>query len=222
MRNQLDRIANIAVIAIAMFLLPLVVMRYLGSDRSWRNTSTPVKTSGLDSASVPNWTTFLVGGHARGPDTASVTILEFGDYECPFCARFAREVDRIMAAYPGQVRLVYRHWPLEMHRFAYPSARAAECAAEQARFWEMHNILYSMQDSLGLVTFRELALRAGADGEEFDACAARGGPVPSIEAGIRDAKAAGGTGTPTVIVNGIWFPRGVDSAYVASLLARPR
>jgi protein-disulfide isomerase len=173
-----------------------------------------------DSVLVEEWEKYLEGGHSRGPATADVTILEFGDYECPFCARFAGVADGILAAFPGRVRFVYRHWPLPNHRFAYPAARAAECAAAQGKFWEVHDMLYAKRDSLGLITFADFAKRAGvADLERFGSCYRSSAPVPSIEAGIRDAQAAGGRGTPTLIVNGVLKRRGLDSIYIESVLA---
>jgi protein-disulfide isomerase len=128
---------------------------------------------------------------------------------------------RILASFPSQVRFVYRHWPLENHRFAYPAARAAECAAEQGRLWDMHRLLYAKRDSLGLLSFADFARRAALPSlDQFEACNRRSEPIPAIEGGIRDAKAAGGTGTPTTIVNGVLKRHGVDSAYIARLVAQ--
>ncbi len=214
MAFDFGRAANISTVVVAICLLTVTL--------SPLRPASPARVPAVaDSSLVPGWEKYLVGGHSRGPATAPITILEFGDYECPFCAQFARKVDNILAAYPTQVRLVYRHWPLKMHRFAYPAARAAECAAAQDRFWEIHNLLYSKADSLGLLQFSEFATRAGvADLARFEACTSNKMQLQVVEDAIRDAHAAGGTGTPTVIVNGVLKRRGVDSAYVASLITK--
>lgn len=224
MDRTLARLSNLAIVGMAIMvaiLLSLILRRELVGGGGTTTVETTRPPARPDSVLVENWTRFLAGGHQRGPATAPVTILEFGDYECPFCARFARAMVEIEAAYPGQVRFVYRHWPLSMHRFAYPAARAAECAGAQGRFWEMHELLYAKRDSLGLVTFDELATRAGVtDAKRFHACAASGKAVPNIDAGMHDARQAGGTGTPTLIVNGVLKLGRVDTAYVGSLLRK--
>jgi protein-disulfide isomerase len=208
MGDRTDRLATAATIVIAACAVAVTARTYLPLG----NHAVTISTKPVG---VPNWTKYLADGHVRGPDSARVTILEFGDYECPFCAAAAPRIARFMAAHPGQVRLVYRQWPLAMHRLAYPAARAAECAGQQGAFWAMHDLLIQKQDSLGLIPFAELALRAQIpDLREFGRCNARGEPVPSIEHSIADARALGGTGTPTLVVNGQRLPRGLDSSYL--------
>jgi protein-disulfide isomerase len=218
MAFDLNRAANVATVVVACCAVAAAVSHLRGAERGAGGTR---PSDGPDTAYVADWENYLIGGHARGPENAALTILEFGDYECPFCTRFAATSQRILAAYPEQVRLVYRHWPLPNHRFAYPAARAAECAGEQDRFWEYHDLLYENADSLGLVPFTDLAVRAGVpDVSKYEQCTRRSTPVPAIEAGIRDAAAAGGSGTPTIIVNGVRYRRGIDSALVAALLEK--
>jgi protein-disulfide isomerase len=172
-----------------------------------------------DSVPVPNWEKYLKGGHSRGAADAPVTILEFGDYECPFCARYAPTVDSILDAFPLRVRFVYRHWPLNGHRNAYPAARAAECAADQGKFWEVHSLLYAKTDSLGLLPFSEFGRRAGvADMAEYIRCIDSQQPVAVIDQGEADARAIGATGTPTVLINGIRLRGGAAVSYVERLL----
>jgi protein-disulfide isomerase len=215
MAFDLNRAANVATIVVAVCATLATASLLTGAGAN-RERARPAARP--DSVKVPNWEKYLVGGHSRGPANALVTILEFGDYECPFCARYAAKVDSILAAYPAEVRFVYRHWPLPNHRFAYPAARAAECAHHQERFWQVHDLLYAKRDSLGIISFSEFGRRAGVpDARAFDACLADSKPVPVIEQGIRDAQASGGTGTPTLIVNGLMIRR-ADSAYIARLL----
>ena len=218
MALDLGKAANVATVVVACCAVAATASHFGGLRR---DASAARPGADPDSSYVADWEKYLEGGHARGPDSAVVTILEFGDYECPFCVRFASTSDRILAAFPHEVRLVYRHWPLPHHRFAYPAARAAECAGDQGRFWELHDLLYAKGDSLGLVPFSDFARSAGVpDLKQFEECRRQTSPVPAIEAGIRDAKLAGGTGTPTVIVNGVLRRRGIDSAYVAALLSK--
>jgi protein-disulfide isomerase len=219
MALDLNRSANVATLVVAGCAV-LATVALLDGRRTNGGRAIARPVAEAESLVVAEWEKYLDGGHSRGSPNAAITILEFGDYECPFCARFASMSEKILAAFPTQVRLVYRHWPLRNHRFAYPAARAAECAAEQGKFWELHDLLYIKHDSLGLISFLDLAKRAGvASGDRFQSCVESTDPVAAIEAGIRDAHAAGGTGTPTLIVNGLLKRRGVDSAYVAGLLA---
>jgi protein-disulfide isomerase len=167
---------------------------------------------------ISNWPRLLDGGHRIGPASAPVTIVVFTDFECPFCRAFVSgTMPAIVKSYPGQVSFAIRHFPLPTHRFAYPAARAAECAANQRSFDAFHETLFLTQDSLGLIPFRELARRVGVpDLDAFERCNAIGGTVPIIEADINLAREIKVNGTPTVIVNG-WLVQ-PDSASVDSLV----
>src|SRR5436309_1366230 len=86
-------------------------------------------------------------GRLRGPQNARITLVEFGDYQCPRCGYFAPIVDEMLHRYPKDVRLEFHHFPLiQIHRWAMPAALAAEAAADQGKFWEMHDMLYANQD----------------------------------------------------------------------------
>jgi protein-disulfide isomerase len=171
---------------------------------------------------VADWELISSVGESRGATAPVVTIVEFADFECPYCKRFAEGVlDEALAKYPDKVKHVFRHWPLPSHRFAYPSARAVLCAREQGRFWEMHHELYGLQDSLGLVSFPDIAGRAGVpDLEQFGICSRTPGSIPEVEADVQLVQNIGGTGTPTIIINGWRFkgipPIGVIDSIVAA------
>src|SRR5690242_2514449 len=108
-----NRAANIATVLIAACIVLVTIRQWAPqSGRVTRLQAVP------DSVIVKDWQLYMAGGHARGPENAKVTILEFGDYECPFCAKFGLEMEKVLRAYPTQVRFVYRHWPLSYHRFA--------------------------------------------------------------------------------------------------------
>jgi protein-disulfide isomerase len=153
---------------------------------------------------VDDWRDQLTRGRRIGPASAAVTVLEYGDFECPACAAFFKEFERVRAAHPNDLSLVFRHFPLKYHSQAYPSARAAECAAEQGQFEHMYQMLYSSRDSLGLLSFHELAKRAAvANLASFDSCFASDRPVPRIEADLKAGAATNIPGTPAIIVDGV-------------------
>ncbi len=161
---------------------------------------------------VSNWKSYAVG-HWFGSTDAPVTIIEFADFECPVCRTCAMgPLQAIRDKYPTQVAVVFRHWPLSYHRFAYASARAAECAGLQGRFEQFHDLAYLKQDSLGLKSFIDYARDAGVpDLPAFNSCNTATSPIPGIEADKVAAKAVGGSGTPTILINGLRLPGAPDT-----------
>lgn len=169
--------------------------------------------AGREPQPVEGWEEISGRGHAEGPSDARITIVEFGDFECPACAMFeTRVLAGIRANYGSEVRIIFRHWPLGYHRFAYPAARASECAGEQGRFGEFRHQLYSGQDSLGLKSWIEVATASGVpDTAAFSACNRRPGKVSAIEEDLRVAERVGATGTPAVILQGALIQDALDS-----------
>ena len=94
---------------------------------------------------VPDVTAPAEDDHVRGPSNALITLIEYGDYQCPPCTDSARAVERLLAEYPRELRFVYRHFPTRRHRNAMPAAKAAEAAERQGKFWEMHAALLANQ-----------------------------------------------------------------------------
>lgn len=140
---------------------------------------------------------------ALGPEDAKVTIVEFGDFECPYCGRSYPIVRWIKERYGDRVRLVYRHFPIAtIHPNAAYAAEASECAREQGKFWEYHDALYEHQDALGkndLVTYAALVR---LDVTKFQECVASGRMQPRVRADVQAALQAGVSGTPTFFING--------------------
>jgi predicted DsbA family dithiol-disulfide isomerase len=167
-----------------------------------------------------HWPALLEGGHRTGPADASVVIVEFADFECPFCRGYAVEtLPTIKAEYPDHVAVIYRHYPLEYHRFAFPSALAADCAGRQGQFSAMHDLLYEKQDSIGLLAWDEVARRSGvSDVAAWEACRADPAVREAVEADRELAKQIGATGTPTVVVNGIRYPDPPDAAALRRII----
>jgi protein-disulfide isomerase len=145
------------------------------------------------------------GASARGPARASITVVEFADYQCPFCARAEGNLHALEQAHPGDVRVVFKNLPLPFHDHARIMARAALAAGEQGRFWEMHDRLFALTGQAGQVdrtVLEGVARDLGLDVTRFD----RDLDDPSVEARIAadeaDAKTLGVKGTPTFFVDG--------------------
>lgn len=141
-------------------------------------------------------------GPSLGPVDARVTIVEFSDFECPYCSRMAEPVRELLDEYPGQVRLVYRHFPLEMHPQAFAAAEASACAEEQGRFWEYHDLIFANQQDLSAERFSEIASSAGVDADEFTTCMEEGRYRDRVGADRAAGFQAGVQGTPSFFVNG--------------------
>ncbi len=139
--------------------------------------------------------------HLRGPDEAPVTIVEYGDFECPYCGR-AEPVMRELLADFGDVRYVWRHLPLsDVHPSADVAAEAAEAAASQDAFWEMHDLLLDHQGDLRFRDLRSYAKQLDLDLERFDEDIRRHAHAPRIEEDVDSADSSGVTGTPTFFIN---------------------
>jgi protein-disulfide isomerase len=138
---------------------------------------------------------------SRGPANAPVTIIEFSDYECPFCKRAEPTVEQVVATYPDKVRLVYRNYPLPFHKSARPAAEAAMCAKAQGKFWEYHEKVFAAP-SLDEASLKQIAGDIGLDQAQFDACFANKEGSKAIEQDIADATAVGVRGTPAFFING--------------------
>ena len=152
---------------------------------------------------IPDWQQQIALGRRIGPATAPVTILYYGDFECPACGAFTRRVEEFRKLHPDEVSIVFRHFPLSYHRNAYASARAAECGANQGKFEPIYKALYSTQDSLGRISYRELARRAAVpDLVRFDACISDTTSVARIERDLKAARDTNIPGTPGVIIDG--------------------
>ncbi len=141
-------------------------------------------------------------GPSRGSPAAKVTIVEFSDYECPFCVKAEGTVKEILAAYPEKIRLVYRDFPLPMHPKAPKAAEAAQCAGDQGKFWDMHDRLFAANGKLEPSDLKAYAREIGLDGGKFDSCLDAGGKAKVVETNRKAGEQAGVTGTPAFFING--------------------
>lgn len=142
-------------------------------------------------------------GPSRGPESAPVTIVEFSDYQCPFCKRAEATLRDVLKRYPEQVRLVYRHFPIDGHKDARPAAEAAACAGEQGKFWEFHDQVFQSSPALDAGKLRQLGEQVKLDTNAFDACITEGRHRAKVQADADAGREAGVSGTPAFFVNGI-------------------
>src|SRR5205807_9568988 len=135
-------------------------------------------------------------GPARGPEQAPVTIVEFSDFQCPYCGREVPVVERVMKEYDGKVKLVFRHFPLDFHPFAAKAAEAGACAAEQGadKFWKLHDKMFGNQQKLAVTDLKGYAKEIGLDAPKFDKCLDSGEMKPLVEADEKAGQEAGVSG----------------------------
>jgi len=140
---------------------------------------------------------------ARGPAEAKVLIVEFSDYQCPFCSQAEPLLDQVMAAYPNDVKRVYKQFPLtSIHPNALPASKAAVAAGKQGKFWEMHAKLFGNQRELSPDNYKKWAEELKLDVARFEKDMASPEVQQQIDKEMQEAKAADVTGTPTIFVNG--------------------
>ncbi|HZW90343.1 MAG TPA: thioredoxin domain-containing protein, partial [Myxococcaceae bacterium] len=144
-------------------------------------------------------------GPTRGPKDAKVTIVEFSDFECPYCGAAHDTVEQVMNTYAGKVRLVYRQFPLNFHQHAEKAAEASLCAADQGKFWEYHDVLFKNQKQLEPTELKAHASEVGLDAQKFGQCLDSGDKKKAVDADQAAGLAAGVGGTPAFFVNGIFL-----------------
>lgn len=161
-------------------------------------TAQPTAAPSLDPAPVDSSV-----DHIRGDVNAPVTIIEYSDLECPFCSRFHDTMKQILAQYDGEVRWVYRHFPLtSIHPNAQPAALAAECAGEQNKFWEFVDAAFAGQQTggVGQAALQTLAQNLGLNMSQYNECVTSQKYAAKVTADAQDATATGGQGTPHSII----------------------
>lgn len=183
---------------------------YKSSDTDSGNGAIDVKQGAPNAPNAPAAPSAVKGDltdddAVKGNPNAPVTMVEFSDYQCPFCGRYyAQTRPQIMKEYvdTGKVKLVFRDFPLSFHPNAQKASEAAECAGEQGKYWEMHDKLYDNQKDLGIVNYKKWARELGLDGTKFDTCLDTGAMVNEIKKDMADGQAAGVKGTPGFFING--------------------
>jgi len=152
---------------------------------------------------LPHWQDYLDKGVRIGSEHAKVQLVEFADFECPFCGDFHSRLAELRRRYAGEVSLTYVHFPIPGHRFAIPAARVAECAGKQGRFEAIYDQLFEGQDQFGLKSWDDYATAAEVpEIAVFDACIKMTDPIPRVELGKALGAKLDVRGTPTIIING--------------------
>jgi protein-disulfide isomerase len=146
---------------------------------------------------------FTAGAPVRGVADAPVTIVEFSDFECPFCKQTRPTLKQLLERYPGKVRLVYRDFPLDsIHPQARRAAEAARCAHDQGKFWEYHDVLFTQSPQLAIEDLRRYAGQVGLDVAKFESCLAAGVHKAAVQRDLDEGNRLGITGTPAFFING--------------------
>lgn len=167
-----------------------------------REISRGKQTQQIDVVSVKDWRHFASSGPRVGNPNAPVTVVEFYDFQCPYCRTMEPRIREVFARHPQDIAIVYQNFPLDIHQFATPAAHAADCADKQGSFKPFHDTLFAHTDSLAATPWTEFATRAGVRNlKEFQRCMADNTIQSKIDHDIDDAKEIGVTGTPTFLIN---------------------
>jgi protein-disulfide isomerase len=158
------------------------------------------------------------GAPLKGPADARITLIEFSDFECPYCSRAVHQVDALLKAYPTEIRLIYKQFPLSMHPHARMAATAALAANEQGKFWEMHDRLFANYRQLSRERILALAKDAGLDMDRFTADWTSGKFDAAVSADYKDGETAGVFGTPAFFINGKLYNGPMELAAVKPLI----
>jgi protein-disulfide isomerase len=141
--------------------------------------------------------------HIQGPPDASVTLVEYGDFQCPHCGRAYPIIKSVLSHFKNDLRFVYRHFPLiDIHPLAEPAAETAEFAGTHGLFWDMHNLLFENQDQLSVELLAELTDELGLDTRELASALQQGLFVNRVKRDIESGLESGVQGTPTLFING--------------------
>lgn len=216
-RPMLDKIVT-WVLALAAAAIAVVLVR-----REFFPSQTP--TNYEETVVLQDWERLSSSGTWIGDSAAPVRIVEFTDFECPFCRGFHDDVKAARERYADSVSFLIIHLPLSMHRFAPAAARAAECAKLDGNFEEYVGALFAAQDSIGLLSWSEIGQRQGLRvSPQFASCAAERAAHPLVTRGQWVADSLGISSTPAVAVNGVMTnrpPTGARLVAVIDSLLRP-
>lgn len=174
----------------------------LGAGQPFGNlTTTTINTAGQPRKVQVS----LDNAPTKGSDNAPVTMLEFSDFQCPYCGSFVTgTLPQIEEKYinTGKVKLAFRNFPLSFHKYAEKAAEAASCANSQGKFWEYHDKLYANQNALDIASLKQYAIDLGLDVKKFNDCLDFNQTASIIQKDVSDGQAYGVGGTPDFFING--------------------
>ena len=157
-------------------------------------------------------------GPAKGPASAPVTIVEFSDFQCPFCSRLTPTIAQVEQKYGDKVRLVFRQYPLPFHQNAQKAAEASLCAADQGKFWEMHDAMFANQSALAVTDLKASAAKLGLNADKFNKCLDSGEKAAVIAADQKAGQEVGVNGTPAMFINGRFISGAVPLENITSVI----
>jgi len=190
-------------------LIPVIFVLGIGSGYLiWGRTpaaSPAPNTQATPTAQVKRYDVPVDDDPFLGPEDAAITIIEFGDFQCPYCKKWHDEVlDQMLANYPGQIHFVYRDFPLiSIHSSAAPAAEAADCAGEQDSYWPFFQALFSMKYDLTTEAYQQYAAELGLDSQAFGECLTDRRYESEVMGDYNYAMNLGVRSTPTFFINGI-------------------
>ncbi len=184
------------------------------------NTNTTATNTAVDTAPTgPIDVAVANDDWSDGKSDAKVTLVEFSDFECPYCSRFQPVIEQVMTDYKDQVRLVYKHYPLtSIHPNAQKAAEAAECAGDQDKFWEMHDKLFANQSSLSVTSYKAWAKELGLNEKKFATCIDNSEKANDVKSDQTYGDSIGVQGTPSTFVNGYLVSGAQSYDYVKNLI----
>jgi protein-disulfide isomerase len=160
------------------------------------------KTAVTVTLDPPRMQVATAGHPSRGPANAPIELVEFSDFQCPFCQQANPTVERVLKTYGDKIKFVYRHYPLPSHPNARPAAEAASCAGEQGKFWEFHDRLFANPSQLTDAALKEHAAALSLDTTAFNKCFDSHQMTPRVDTDVQEAESVGVTGTPAFFING--------------------
>jgi len=203
----LGLVSGVAVISTLAFFILLVVFLSGGGDKVVDEDKKDVQVEENGDGPSPNLADIPAvsdDDYIRGDKDAPVTLVEYSDFECSFCAKHFDTMEQVLSEYKGKVRLVYRHFPLSFHVNAQKAAEAAECAGDQGKFWEMHDEIFDANGAgtMSVEKWKSVASSLGLNTSTFNDCLDSGEYASKIASHMRSGGAAGVQGTPATFVNG--------------------
>ena len=180
----------------------LLIEQRMDAARATLVESLKAKTTVTISLEPPRVEVADGGRPVLGSKTAPIELIEFSDFQCPFCLRANPTVEQVLKTYGDKIKFVYRHYPLPNHPNARPAAEAAACAEVQGKFWEYHDRLFANATKLADTDLKAYAVAVGLDAAKFNTCFDNRQQKPGIDKDIADGERVGVTGTPAFFING--------------------
>jgi len=163
---------------------------------------------------------FTLGDAPRlGPENAPVTLVEFADFECPYCAKVYPQLKKLREEFGDKVSIAFKNYPLPMHAHAQKAAEAARCAGDQGKYWEYHDLLFT-EKQLEIPQLKKYATELGLDAKSFDKCLDSGQQAAAVQKELAEGRQLGISATPSFFINGHFFTGAADYNTLRSMVAQ--